>query len=75
MGRKRHYPTTKGSIVGEASVGDEAGKQQVDRAIEERIGLHNSICMDCNANNAENAEECRKCGGDVRRKKSEFSDA
>lgn len=74
MGRKRHYPTTRGSIVGEASVGDGAGKQQPDRSIEERIGLHNSICMNCNANNPENADTCRKCGGNVRRKKSEFSD-
>ena len=70
MGRKRKHPLSNGQIAKAPSTQSVSIRED----IEARIGLNNTICADCNANNPPNADSCRKCGSNVRRKKADYAD-
>lgn len=66
MGRQNRHPSRGGKHLPP----DEAAK------VLDRIGMNNTICQSCNANNPEDAEVCRKCGdAELRPKRRDFADA
>lgn len=75
MGRHRKHPTTDNDVVSESAIGESGDKKTPHSAVEERLGLNASICMNCNANNPSGAASCRKCGSNnLRPKKSSYAD-
>lgn len=72
MGRHRKFPVDGGKVVKESAMGSRSPKESVM----ERLGLRNSICQSCNANNPQDAHKCRKCGAtELRPKRTRYADA
>lgn len=69
MGRKRKVPDKRYGIIPAQQ------SKQPWEEVEERIGLRDKICQDCNARHDPDIDRCRKCGSkNFRRKRQEFAD-
>lgn len=71
MGRHNKRPTTGGDVIDKDHLDD----SDISNPAVDRLGLNNTVCYKCSANNPTDADSCRKCGGDVRPKKKRYADA
>lgn len=67
MGRHRKQPAEDNDIR------DQKHVKNPSEEAEDRIGLNNQVCYNCNGNNSKSADKCRKCGSqNLRPKASQY---
>lgn len=74
MGRNRKHVTNDGNLKKPSEFTDRERPRQ-DEAVEDRLGLNDLVCTDCDVKNPKGSDKCRKCGcTQLRSRSKQFSD-